>query len=149
MFAQFLFSKRTVFIIVFMFCHWFASSQTPADSLKENRNIPKKIPLKSVTGIASFYSKSLNGSKTATGERFYHNGNTAASNFFKLNTWVRITNLRNDNTTIVRINDRMAKRMAKRGRVIDVSRSTAKKLGFLHRGLARVKVEKVPKGTEE
>jgi rare lipoprotein A (peptidoglycan hydrolase) len=43
----------------------------------------------------------------------------------------------------------MAVAMSQQGRVIDVSHSTAKKLGFFHRGLTRVKVEKVPEGTEE
>jgi rare lipoprotein A len=149
MFSLFQFSKKTVFILAFIFCNWFAYSQAPADSLKKNNNAPKKTTAKSITGIASFYSKSLEKSKTATGETYYHDSSTAASNFFKMHTWVRITNLRNKNTAIVRINDRMAESMAKQGRVIDVSRSTAKKLGFFHRGLTRVKVEKVPKGTEE
>ena len=74
---------------------------------------------------------------------------TGASNNFKLNTWVRVTNLRNDKSVIVRINDRMHKKMAKKGRVVDLTRSAAKKLGFLSRGLTKVVVEAVPEGTEE
>ena len=114
-------------------------SQT--DSVTTNQQVLK--------GIASFYSKNLEGTKTATGEIFHHNQMTAASNNFKLNTWVRVTNLRNDKSVVVRINDRMHKRMAKKGRIIDLTRSAAKKLGFLSRGLTKVSVEPVPEGTEE
>ena len=114
-------------------------SQT--DSVTTNQQVLK--------GIASFYSKNLEGTKTATGEIFHHNQMTAASNNFKLNTWVRVTNLRNDKSVVVRINDRMHKRMAKKGRIIDLTRSAAKKLGFLSRGLTKVTVEPVPVGTEE
>ncbi|MGX8249641.1 septal ring lytic transglycosylase RlpA family protein, partial [Escherichia coli] len=74
---------------------------------------------KTVKGVASFYSKGLDGSKTATGEIFRNKKMTAASNNFKLNSWVRVTNLSNGKTVIVRINDRMHPKMAKKGRVID------------------------------
>ncbi|MEX6686718.1 septal ring lytic transglycosylase RlpA family protein [Danxiaibacter flavus] len=102
-----------------------------------------------VYGIASFYSKSLQGTKTSTGEKFDHDLPTAASNNFKLGTWVRITNLRNGKSVVVRINDRMHKSMSKKGRVVDVTRSAAVELDFVKRGLTRVKVEEVPKGTTE
>lgn len=102
-----------------------------------------------VYGIASFYSKSLDSSITATGEIYTHSKLTAASNNFKLNTWVRVTNLENGRTVIVRINDRMHKRMARKGRVIDLSRSAAKILGFMKRGLTRVQLIEVPKGTKK
>ena len=143
------FYKIAIFIAGFIFFYLNVQSQTPADSLNRADNPSKKTAGKSVIGVASFYSRSLDGSETATGEIFRQNGNTAASNFFKLNTWVRVTNLRNGNTAIVRINDRMHVSMSQRGRVIDVSRSIAKKLDFLYRGLTRVQVEVVPKGTVE
>jgi rare lipoprotein A (peptidoglycan hydrolase) len=104
---------------------------------------------KTITGIASFYSSNLHGSKTSTGETYRHEKNTAASNNFKLNTIVRVTNLENNKSVIVRINDHMHKKMAKKGRVVDLSRSAAKKLDFMKQGLTRVKVEEVPPGTEE
>lgn len=100
-------------------------------------------------GIASFYSKSLEGTKTATGETFRHAKMTAASNHFKLGTWVRVINLRNGKSVIVRINDRMHKKMALRGRVVDLSYTAAQKLAFIKSGLVRVKVVAVPEGTEE
>src|SRR3954463_9517067 len=58
-------------------------------------------------GIASFYSANLDSTITATGEIYTHGKLTAASNNFKLNTWVRVTNLKNGRSVIVRINDRM------------------------------------------
>lgn len=98
-------------------------------------------------GIASFYSSNLDGTKTATGEIFRNKKMTAASNQFPLNTWVRVTNLKNGRSVIVRINDRMHPRMKVKGRVVDLSRSAAQKLGFLKKGLTRVRVERVKKGT--
>jgi rare lipoprotein A (peptidoglycan hydrolase) len=109
---------------------------------------PKKDE-KIAYGIASFYSKNLDSTQTATGEIFLNKNMTAASNHFKLNTWVRVTNLRNGKTVIVRINDRMHKKMALRGRVVDLSRAAAQKLSFISSGLVRVKVVVVPKGTKE
>lgn len=100
-------------------------------------------PIEELTGTASFYSKNLEGSKTATGEVFSNTNYTAASNFFKLNTWVKVTNLKNLKTVIVRINDRMHPKMAKKGRVIDLSRSAAVDIAMLHHGLAKVKLEVV------
>ena len=116
-----------------------------ADSDSEHR----KDSVKTVRGIASFYSKSLDGTHTSTGEIYRHSKMTAASNHFKLNTWVRVTNLRNGRSVIVRINDHMHKKMSRRGRVVDLSRTAAKELGFVGSGLTKVKVEEVPKGTEE
>ncbi len=98
---------------------------------------------KVIIGIASFYSSNLRHTKTSTGEFYEHAVLTGASNNFKLHTWVKVTNLRNGKSVIVRINDHMHKRMAGKGRVIDVSRSAAKKLGFLSRGITRVRLEEI------
>ncbi len=100
---------------------------------------------KIITGKASFYSASLHGTKTATGETFDNNKMTAASNSFKMNTWVLVTNLSNDRTVIVRINDKMHPKMAKKGRVIDLSHAGAKKLGFLKKGITKVSIEPIDK----
>ncbi len=98
---------------------------------------------KIITGIASFYSKNLDGTKTATGEYYRNSKLTAASNNYKLNTWVKVTNISNDKFVIVRINDRMHPRMAKRGRVVDLSRAAAKELDFMKKGLTKVRVEPI------
>lgn len=100
-------------------------------------------------GIASFYSKSLEGTRTANDEIFRHNKLTAASNKFKLGTWLRVTNISNNKSIIVRVNDRMHPKMAARGRIVDLSYLGAKKLAFINKGLTKVQVEIVPKGTKE
>lgn len=105
---------------------------------------------KTLFGIASFYSKNLEGTETSTGETFSHDNLTAASNNFKLNSWVRVTNLRNGKSVIVRINDRMHPKMAAKGRIVDLSISAAKKIGLTFlAGLTKVKVEEVVKGTAQ
>ncbi len=96
---------------------------------------------KKIMGIASFYSYNLDGTLTSTGERYRNNKLTGASNNLKLNTWVRVTNMKNCKTVIVRINDRMHPRMKKKGRVIDLSRLAAKKLDFMVDGLTKVMLE--------
>lgn len=99
----------------------------------------------SLNGIASFYATRFNGLRTATGEIFKHNNLTAASNNFKLNTWVKVTNLLNNKSVIVRINDRMHERMEKMGRVVDLTGAAAKLLGVQMTGLLKVKVESLAK----
>jgi rare lipoprotein A len=101
-----------------------------------------------MNGVASFYAKKFNGRPTATGEIFKHSNLTAASNFFKFHTWVRITNLLNGKSVVVRINDRMHPAMAKKGRVVDLTTAAAKELGCAFTGLIKVMVEKVPLGSE-
>jgi rare lipoprotein A (peptidoglycan hydrolase) len=99
------------------------------------------IEFNRVTGIASFYSKTLDGTLTSTGERYRNIKYTAASNFFKLNTLVRVTNLKNGKSVLVRINDHMHPNMMRKGRVVDLSQVAAKKLLFKSHGIVRVNVE--------
>lgn len=89
-------------------------------------------------GIASFYSNKFNGRKTANGEIFSQQKFTAAHNSLPLGTYVRVTNLRNKRTVIVKINDRLH---ARNKRLIDLTRAAAQKLGFIKSGLTRVKIE--------
>ncbi len=98
---------------------------------------------KAVFGVASFYNKHMEGEMTATGETFHHSNMTAASNHFALNSWIRITNLKNGKSVVVRINDRMSKSMQALGRVADMTRTAAQQLDIINRGLARVKAEEV------
>ena len=109
------------------------------DSLQKTDSVV--VTGKVIKGIASFYSSNLDGTETATGEIYRNSKLTGASNNLKLNTWVRVTNLKNGKTVIVRINDRMHPAMKKKGRVIDLSRYAAKKLDFIKDGLTKVKLE--------
>ena len=127
------------------------SLQESKDSTRESDSLNIE-PVKEEnfrTGIASFYSTNLDGTLTATGETYRNNRMSAASNDFDLNTWVRITNLNNKKSVILRINDRMHRRMQKKGRVVDLSRKAAKKLDFINNGLTKVKVEIVSRNTAE
>jgi len=89
-------------------------------------------------GIASWYSNKFEGRKTYTDEIFSQKKLTAASNTVPMHTWVRVTNLHNHRSVIVRINDKMH---PKNKRLIDLSRAAASRLGYTGVGLARVKVE--------
>ena len=101
------------------------------------------IEINHIQGLSSFYGKNLNGTLTSTGERFYNNKFTAACNLYKLNTIVRVTNLQNGKTVLVRINDRMHPNMLRKGRVIDLSQSAAKQLVFKSKGIVKVNVDAI------
>ncbi len=90
------------------------------------------------TGIASWYGEEFHGRMTANGEFFDKNDLTAAHPTLQMPSVVRVTNLDNGRSVVVRVNDRGP---YARGRVIDVSRRTAQVLGFESQGTAKVKVE--------
>ena len=101
---------------------------------------------KIIYGTASFYANSFNGKRTANGETFSQKKMTAACNVLPLGTWIRVTNLRNGRTVLVRTNDRLHARMK---RVVDLSRSAAEKLNYVKSGLTQVKVEVLGKKKPE
>ncbi len=88
-------------------------------------------------GIASFYSDRFQGKRTASGELFDQQKMTCAHNALPMGTWLRVTNLRNNRSVIVRVNDRLNYH---NHRLVDLSRIAASHLGYVKRGLARVKV---------
>lgn len=92
------------------------------------------------TGIASFYHDKFVGRKTANGEIFTQEKFTAASNHFKLGTYVKVTNQKNGKAIYVKVNDRMGHP----SRMIDLTELAATKLNFIRRGTTKVKIEKVP-----
>ncbi len=93
-------------------------------------------------GTASFYANKFEGRRTANGDIFSQKKMTAASNILSLNTWVKVTNLHNKRTVVVKINDRMHRNNK---RLIDLSHAAAKKLGYTGRGLTKVQVEVIGK----
>jgi rare lipoprotein A len=109
--------------------------------LAQKKTTDNKPSTRVLTGIASFYSDYFNGRKTASGETFRQTGMTCASNNVGLGNWIKVTNLKNNKSVIVKVNDRMAPSMARKGRVVDLTRSAAAQLGFIGAGLTRVKVE--------
>ena len=90
------------------------------------------------TGIASWYGPDFHGNKTANGEIYDKYELTAAHRTLQMPSIVRVTNLENGRSIIVRINDRGP---FARGRIIDMSKRGAELLGFINQGTARVKVE--------
>ncbi|HEY4652572.1 MAG TPA: septal ring lytic transglycosylase RlpA family protein [Pontibacter sp.] len=93
---------------------------------------------KSQTGAASWYGSKYHGRKTSSGERYNKNDMTAAHNTLPFGTKVKVTNLANNESVILRINDR-GPYVGKR--IIDVSEVAAKKLAMHKQGVAEVKVE--------
>jgi len=93
---------------------------------------------KTYTGVASYYADKFHGKKTANGEKFDMNALTAAHRTFPFGTKLRVTNLDNQKSVVLRINDRGP--FAK-GRLIDVSLAAAKQLDMLKTGAARVRLD--------
>ncbi|MCK5373876.1 MAG: septal ring lytic transglycosylase RlpA family protein [Alphaproteobacteria bacterium] len=90
------------------------------------------------TGIASWYGPNFHGKKTANGEIYDQNGLTAAHKTLPLPSIVRVTNLENGRSLIVRVNDRGP---YAHGRVIDMSKRSAELLGFRIKGISKVRVQ--------
>lgn len=89
-------------------------------------------------GTASWYGYRFHGRRTASGERFNASAYTAAHRSLPFGTKVRVTNLRNGRSVIVRINDRGP---YARGRVIDLSKAAANAIGLISSGTAPVRIE--------
>jgi rare lipoprotein A len=101
---------------------------------------PTDNPSYRAEGVASWYGPDFHGRLTANGEIFDMHGISAAHPTLPIPSYVRVTNLDNGRSMIVRVNDRGP---YARGRIIDVSIGTAKALGFYGDGLAHVRVEYV------
>jgi len=94
-------------------------------------------------GKASYYADKFEGKLTASGEKYKHEKLTAAHKSLPFGTIVRVTNIENEKSVEVRINDRGP---FVEGRVIDLSRSAAQKLRFINQGLAEVQIEVIDAG---
>ena len=91
-------------------------------------------------GLASWYGEEFQGSPTASGEVFDMNGLTAAHRSLPLGTKLKVTNLRNNRSLVVKVNDRGP---FIQSRFLDLSMAAAKKLGFFGAGVAKVRAEVV------
>jgi len=90
------------------------------------------------TGLASFYSDNLQGRMTANGEEYDKLKMTAAHRSLAFNTKIKVTNLENKKSVVVIINDRGP---FVEGRILDLSRAAAEKLGFVDKGVVKVKIQ--------
>jgi rare lipoprotein A len=91
-------------------------------------------------GLASYYAHKFHGRTTANGETYDETKMTAAHRKLAFGTRVRVTNLTNNKSVVVRINDRGP---FVDGRIIDLSFAAAKKLDYIKKGVIRVRVERV------
>jgi rare lipoprotein A len=110
------------------------------------RRRPAAVPPPSaaVEGIASWYGPGFHGKRTSNGERYDQDGLTAAHCCWPFGTRLRVTFLATGKSAIVRINDRMPPN--RKGRIIDLSRGAARKIGLIGPGTGRVRLEVVSEG---
>ena len=92
------------------------------------------------TGVASYYGPGFHGRRTANGETFNQNAMTAAHRTLPFGTKLKVTNLNNGKSVIVRVNDRGP---YSGGRILDLSVAAAKQIGSTQSGVARVTLEVV------
>lgn len=133
-------SKITLLISIFLCFGNYTISQKKNKKVEIQKNriatVEKKIIIK--YGIASYYANKFHGRKTATGATYRKEKLTAACNKLPLGTWIKVTNLKNNKSVIVMINDRLH---PKNKRLVDLSYNAAQLLGYTSRGLTKVKVE--------
>lgn len=108
---------------------------SPNENLNQYRNT---APLEIVNGVASYYAGKYHGRLTSNGEIYDMYGLTAAHPSYPHETILRVTNLSNNKSVIIRINDRMPKRP---DRIIDLSYGTALELDMVEDGITKVKLE--------
>jgi rare lipoprotein A len=114
-------------------------TQNPIAKLGDTRtSSASKKPLKTWECVSSWYGEAFDGQPTANGETYDMYAATAAHPTLPLGSVVRVVNLRNHRSQIVRINDRGP---YVDGRELDVSYAVARNLGFANRGLSRVRIE--------
>jgi|GEM_PF-3178865 len=101
------------------------------------------LPAQAASGVASYYGPGFAGKKTASGERFNPGGLTAAHRSLPFGTRLKLTNIANGASVVVRVNDRGP---FVHGRVLDVSHGAARALGMTGAGTARLQIEHLGAG---
>ena len=100
----------------------------------------KRLMMEPEVGVASYYADKFHGRSTSSGERFNMHDRTCAHRWLPFGTKLRVTNLKNDRSVVVRVNDRGP---WKHGRMLDVSKAAAVDLDMIREGTARVRIEVV------
>lgn len=140
-------------LIAYIFAHLVSFSQ--GDTLCENKEISHDTNVaknkskddtnfvskakKYVYGKASYYAGKFVGRKTANGETFTSNDLTCAHMHYKFGTRLRVTNMKNGKSVIVRVNDRGG--FSKYGRIVDLSKAAFKRIASSKSGVINVKIE--------
>lgn len=115
----------------------FTSSGPSPEGVPAETRFSGKVLL-TEEGMASYYSTGFNGKRTASGEIFDKNAFTAAHREFPFGTLLRVTNLSNDRSVEVTVNDRGP---FKKGRIIDLSEAAARAIGMIQSGTAEVTIQ--------
>ncbi len=127
-------SRALVATTVCLLFSWeVPAAQTPAPS--------KAAPQTTETGIAIFYSDAMHGRPLTSGEKYDKNALTAAHRTLPLGTMVKVTNLKNNKSVVVKINDRGPH--GSKALIIDLSGRAARELDMIKDGRAKVKLEVV------
>ena len=114
------------------------AAATTVDARDVRRHPPRKVQ----TGLATYYGPGLNGGRTASGEVFDQRELVAAHRTLPLGSVVRVTNLKNGRSVVLRIVDRGPfGRSHRKGCIIDVSRAAARRLQFVRSGVTPVRVQ--------
>ncbi len=116
-----------------------ARSEARAPELKMLQS-DSAVASRAQIGVASWYGEDFQGLPTASGEPFDMEEMTCAHRELPLGTWIKVTNLLNARTVVLRVTDRGPSVVS---RVLDVSMGAARRLGFLHAGLTPVRIEVV------
>lgn len=121
----------------------FSDEKTSSPPVRFNDFAKGTKSLETIIGLASFYGKEFDGKKTSSGEIYNMYDLTAAHKTYPFGTELRITNIENKKSVIVRINDRMP---LHNSRTIDLSYGAAKEIGMLRSGLAKVIIQVIKWG---
>jgi rare lipoprotein A len=133
--------KTIYFVLLCLASIFFLPSFAQKKSTTKAKN-SKSSNNRIIYGLASFYANKFEGRRTSSGEIFRQSRFTCACNMLPIGTWVKVTNVRNGRSVIVKVNDRLHPKMR---RVADLSKAAAHNLGYLSWGVTRVKVEVIGK----
>lgn len=129
-----------IFILFFVFSLFGCSSIVRFGQVEQSKTSenPQNNETKYLRGLASYYSDEFHGRVTASGEIYNREDYTAAHRTLPFGTYVRVINMKNKLTVIVRINDRGP---FVEGRIIDLSYAAAQKLDMIRDGVVPVVIE--------
>ena len=118
----------------------YKGKEFPVATSEADEETRRKLKGKVIRGMASYYADDFHGRKTANGETFNMYGLTCAHKTLPFNLWLEVTNLANNRTVLVRVNDRGP---FVGDRVLDLSLGAAKELHMIEAGIQEVKIQVV------
>lgn len=135
--------KFTIILIVAFFYFITCSSTVKYAANRSSVKNTTGYKANVIVGYASYYGKKFHGRKTANGEIFDMFGKTAAHKTLPFGTVLKVTNLENGKSVIVKVNDRGP---FVAGRILDLSLGAAKEIGLLKSGVAKVNIKILKSG---